>query len=102
MLYTGLRAELESLVESYPHLSRIYSVGKSVQDRELLVIQISEGVTEVNISFGDQTSLDSAMTSSGSDSINLIKSTAEMYLNAQYSCQIWIPEILSMQKMVLS
>ena len=49
MLQSGLRSELESLVESYPHLSRIYSVGKSVQDRELLVIQISEGVTEVKI-----------------------------------------------------
>ena len=47
--YTELVSELESLAESYPHLSRIYSVGKSVQDRELLVIQISEGVTEVKI-----------------------------------------------------
>ena len=47
--YTQLVSELESLAESYPHLSRIYSVGKSVQDRELLVIQISEGVTEVKI-----------------------------------------------------
>ena len=49
--YTSLVSELESLVESYPHLARIYSVGKSVQERELLVIHISEGVTEVKIYF---------------------------------------------------
>ena len=47
--YTSLMAELESLVESYPHLARIYSLGNSTQNRALAVIQISEGVTEVNI-----------------------------------------------------
>ena len=47
--YTQLVSELESLAESYPHLSRIYSVGNSTENRELMVIQISEGVTEVKI-----------------------------------------------------
>ena len=47
--YTDLMSELDSLVESYPHLSRIYSLGKSTQNRELMVVQISEGVTEVKI-----------------------------------------------------
>ena len=47
--YTELVSELESLVESYPNLARIYSLGKSTQNRELMVLQISEGVTEVNI-----------------------------------------------------
>ena len=49
--YTSLMSELESLVESYPHLSRIYSLGNSTQNRELAVIQISEGVTEVVFEF---------------------------------------------------
>ena len=47
--YTALQSELDSLVETFPHLSRIYSLGNSTQNRELFVIQISEGVTEVNI-----------------------------------------------------
>ena len=47
--YTQLVSELESLAESYPDLSRIYSVGNSTENRELMVIQISEGVTEVKI-----------------------------------------------------
>ena len=47
--YTELVSELESLAESYPHLSRIYSVGNSTENRELKVIQISEGVNEVKI-----------------------------------------------------
>ena len=47
--HSSLMSELSSLVETYPHLSRIYSLGNSKQKRELAVIQISEGVTEVNI-----------------------------------------------------
>ena len=47
--YTQLVSELESLAESYPDLSRIYSVGNSTENRELMVIQITEGVTEVKI-----------------------------------------------------
>merc|ERR1712110_901816 len=43
--YTELVSELESMVESYPNLARIYSLGKSTQNRELMVLQISEGVT---------------------------------------------------------
>ena len=49
--YTQLVSELESLAESYPDLSRIYSVGNSTENRELMVIQISEGVTEVVFEF---------------------------------------------------
>ena len=49
--YTELVSELESLAKSYPHLSRMYSVGNSTENRELMVLQISEGVNEVNISF---------------------------------------------------
>ena len=49
--FTQLESELEGLVESHPLLSRIYSLGNSTENRGLLVIQISEGVTEVNISF---------------------------------------------------
>ena len=45
--YTELMSELDSLVESYPHLARIYSLGNTTENRELIVIQISQGVTEV-------------------------------------------------------
>merc|ERR1712241_417836 len=44
--YTELMSELDSLVESYPHLARIYSLGNTTENRELIVIQISQGVTE--------------------------------------------------------
>ena len=47
--YTALLSELDSLVETFPQLCRTYSLGNSTQNRELFVIQISEGVTEVNI-----------------------------------------------------
>ena len=47
--YTELMSELDSLVESYPHLARIYSLGNTTENRELIVIQISQGVTEVNL-----------------------------------------------------
>ena len=52
--YTELVSELESMVESYPNLARIYSLGKSTQNRELMVLQISQGV-KVNISFVNPT-----------------------------------------------
>ena len=51
--YTDLMSELDSLVESYPHLSRIYSLGNTTENRELIVIQISQGVTEVNLLVND-------------------------------------------------
>ena len=47
--YTDLMSELDSLVETYPDLSRIYSLGNTTENRELIVIQISQGVTEVNL-----------------------------------------------------
>ena len=47
--YDDLMAELDSLVERFPDLGRIYSLGNTTQDRELIVIQISKGVTEVTV-----------------------------------------------------
>ena len=47
--YTELMSELDSLVERHPQLSRIYSLGNTTENRELIVIQISQGVTEVNL-----------------------------------------------------
>ena len=45
--YTQLMDELDNLTETYPSMSRKYSIGRSVEDRELAVIQISQGVHEV-------------------------------------------------------
>ena len=45
--YTELVRELDSLVDRFPQLSRIYSLGNTTENRELIVIQISLGVTEV-------------------------------------------------------
>lgn len=47
--YTQLVRELDSLVERFPELSRIYSLGNTTESRELIVIQISQGVTEVSL-----------------------------------------------------
>jgi len=44
--YTELVRELDSLVDRFPQLSRIYSLGNTTENRELIVIQISLGVTE--------------------------------------------------------
>ena len=41
--------ELDDLVETYPQISRLYSLGRTHEDRELAVIQISQGVNEVNM-----------------------------------------------------
>ena len=46
--YTQLVNELDILVEKFPDLSRIYSLGNTTEYRELIVIQISQGVTEVS------------------------------------------------------
>ena len=47
--YTALRSEMENLAENFPHLCRLYSLGNSTQNRELLVLQISEGVNEARL-----------------------------------------------------
>jgi len=40
--YTELKEMLEKLNQKYPHLSRLYSIGKSVEGRDLLVLEISD------------------------------------------------------------
>ncbi|XP_023343169.1 carboxypeptidase D isoform X1 [Eurytemora carolleeae] len=42
--YTALVQELDTLVSSYPHISRRYNVGTSVRGRDLAVLQIAGGV----------------------------------------------------------
>ena len=39
--------ELESLVEEFPELARLYSLGQTHEGRDLAVIQLSQGVHEV-------------------------------------------------------
>jgi len=43
--YTTLIHEIDSLVTSYPSLARRYSVGTTVEGRELFVLRITEGVS---------------------------------------------------------
>ena len=40
--YSELKAFLENLNKKYPNLTRIYSIGKSIEKRELLVLEISD------------------------------------------------------------
>lgn len=42
--YEDLRRLLDSLARRYPHLARVFSIGKSVKGRDLLVLEISENV----------------------------------------------------------
>jgi len=42
--YTQLMEELDTLVESYSDLSRLYILGTTVEERDIPVIQISKGV----------------------------------------------------------
>lgn len=42
--YEELQRLFHSLVEKYPHLARVFSIGKSVEGRDLLVLEISENV----------------------------------------------------------
>lgn len=42
--YEDLRQLLDSLAHRYPHLARVFSIGKSVEGRDLLVLEISENV----------------------------------------------------------
>lgn len=44
--YENLVTIFNKLEASYPELAKVYSIGKSVEGRELLVIQISEGVKQ--------------------------------------------------------
>ncbi|XP_069356979.1 carboxypeptidase D-like isoform X2 [Maniola hyperantus] len=46
--YEDLVTLFDKLQTSYPELAKVYSIGKSVEGRQLLVIQISEGVKNVN------------------------------------------------------
>lgn len=46
--YEDLVILFEKLETSYPELAKVYSIGKSVERRRLLVIQISEGVRELH------------------------------------------------------
>ena len=47
--YTQLQDELETLSNSFPEIAKLYSLGQTVESRELLVMQISQGVQEVFI-----------------------------------------------------
>ena len=42
--------ELDNLTESYPDIAKLYSLGQTEESRELLVMQISQGVNEVEVS----------------------------------------------------
>lgn len=44
--YEELQQLFSSLVQKYPNLARVSSIGKSVEDRDLLYIEISENVRE--------------------------------------------------------
>lgn len=44
--YEELQQLFNSLVLKYPNLARVFSIGKSVEGRDLLVIEISENVKE--------------------------------------------------------
>lgn len=44
--YEELQQLYGSLVEKYPNLAKVFSIGKSVEGRDLLVLEISENVRE--------------------------------------------------------
>ncbi|XP_012216053.2 carboxypeptidase D-like [Linepithema humile] len=44
--YEDLRRLFHSLEQKYPHLARMFSIGKSVEGRDLLVLEISENVAQ--------------------------------------------------------
>ncbi|XP_061382022.1 carboxypeptidase D-like isoform X2 [Danaus plexippus] len=46
--YDDLVELFDNLEKSYPNLAKSYSIGKSVEDRQLLVLQISEDVKQVH------------------------------------------------------
>jgi murein tripeptide amidase MpaA len=47
--YEELQHLLQSLEQKYPHLARVFSIGKSVKGRDLLVLEISENVYRRNL-----------------------------------------------------
>ena len=47
--YTELMDELDYLSENYPDISSLYSLGQTHEDRDLTVIQISQGVKQVTL-----------------------------------------------------
>jgi len=47
--YEELQQLLQSLEQKYPNLARVFSIGKSVKGRELLVLEISENVHKRNL-----------------------------------------------------
>ena len=51
--YTQLTAELDRLVREHPDLAKVYSLGQTVEGRELAVIQISRGVNQVQTTNND-------------------------------------------------
>lgn len=44
--YEDLQRLFHSLEQKYPHLARTFSIGKSVEGRDLLVLEISENVAQ--------------------------------------------------------
>lgn len=47
--YEELQRLFRSLEQRYPHLARVFSIGKSVEGRDLLVLEISENVGQRNL-----------------------------------------------------
>lgn len=47
--YDELQQLFRSLEQRYPHLARVFSIGKSVEGRDLLVLEISENVGQRNL-----------------------------------------------------
>ena len=45
----AVEKRLNQLATTYPDLAKLYSIGKTVEGRNLTVIQISKGVQQVNI-----------------------------------------------------
>ena len=45
--YDELKNLLETLQQTYPKISKLFSIGKSVENRELLVLQISDKIDDI-------------------------------------------------------
>jgi hypothetical protein len=45
--YDELKNLLETLQQTYPKISKLFSIGKSVEDRDLLVLQISDNINDI-------------------------------------------------------
>ena len=44
---TAVARELEQLAADHPHLASLYTIGRTVEGRDLTVLRISRGVTQV-------------------------------------------------------